>query len=48
MIKWMLSLFDNSQEEYEKRLLAFAKREYPRDWEHAFYMLLANKQPFSE
>lgn len=46
MIKWILNLFDNKKEENEKRLLAFVKREYPKDWQYAFYMMLENKRPY--
>ena len=46
MIDWFKNLFSNRQEEYEKRLLAFAKREYPKDWQYAFYMMLENKRPY--
>ena len=46
MISWFLNLFSNQQEEYEQRLLAFAKREYPKDWLYAFNMLLENKRPY--
>jgi hypothetical protein len=46
MIAWFLNLFSNQQEDYEERLLAFAKREYPKDWFYAFNRLLENKRPY--
>ena len=46
MIAWLLNVFTNEQAEYEKRLLAFVKREYPKDWLYAFNMMLENKRPY--
>ena len=44
-IKRLVNLL--KEEPIDNELLNFAKREYPRDWEHAYHMLINGKRPFS-
>jgi hypothetical protein len=35
------------KKDYNNEIMRWAKSEYKKDWEHAYYMLIQGKQPYS-
>jgi hypothetical protein len=48
MIDFIVRMYHFFREEpIDNELLQYVKREYPRDWEHAYHMMINGKMPYS-
>ena len=48
MIEFIVRLYNLLKEEpIDNELLRYVQREYPRDWEHAYHMMINGKKPLT-
>lgn len=47
LFKIILNALRATNCDYDSEVLRLAKVEYPKDWEHAYHMLIQGKKPFT-